>query len=243
MLLYIIFVYCSVDEQLVNAVNKYREENGKKPCKVNSKLAEAAKIQCDYCAKIKQQGHNGPPGNENLGQRIKNVGYGGQGGAENAAVSFDDKWEQPLEAWKNSPGHNKNMLGDYSETGLASAKDNNNTRYYIQVFSNPINQNNDNFNENEDKEQQQNNTGDEDQNQDSKPLKSENEKNVQENLFNPYKNINNGQTCNKMRNMQGGCMNNFYPGCFSNPSPYSCFPGYGSNCGGMPCCPMQQCIR
>jgi uncharacterized protein YkwD len=44
--------------------------------------------------------------------------------AENVATNFcyEDAGSRAVEGWKNSPGHLKNMLGDFTLTGIGIAR-------------------------------------------------------------------------------------------------------------------------
>ena len=56
--------------------------------------------------------------------------------AENLANNFgyDNPGEKAVEGWINSPGHQKNMIGDYDLTGIGIAKNSEGTYYFNQIF-------------------------------------------------------------------------------------------------------------
>lgn len=103
-------------------INQYRSENGLKPLRLNTALTEAAKEHSRDLAKWDRISHYGSDGS-NPWDRVKRTGYKPRLAAENVGtgqVSFDEV----LRGWKDSPGHNKNLLlGDAREMGLALVQD------------------------------------------------------------------------------------------------------------------------
>ena len=56
--------------------------------------------------------------------------------AENLANNFgySNPGEQAVEGWINSPGHHKNMIGDYNLTGIGIAQNSEGMYYFNQIF-------------------------------------------------------------------------------------------------------------
>jgi uncharacterized protein YkwD len=109
-------------EMARDLINQYRREKGLKPLKLNPALTEAAKEHSRDLAKWDRISHYGSDGS-NPWDRVKRMGYKAKLAAENVGtgqVSFDEV----LRGWKESPGHNKNLLlGDAQEMGLALVQD------------------------------------------------------------------------------------------------------------------------
>ncbi len=103
-------------------INQYRVDNGLKPLQINVKLTEAAKEHCRDLAKWDRISHYGSDGS-NPWDRVKRTGYKARLAAENVGtgqVNFDEV----MKGWKDSPGHNKNLLlSDGKEMGLALVQD------------------------------------------------------------------------------------------------------------------------
>jgi uncharacterized protein YkwD len=103
-------------------INQYRSERGLKPLRLNTSLTEAAKEHSRDLAKWDRISHYGSDGS-NPWDRVKRTGYKPRLAAENVGtgqVSFDEV----LRGWKESPGHNKNLLlTDAREMGLALVQD------------------------------------------------------------------------------------------------------------------------
>lgn len=109
-------------ERARDLINQYRHEKKLKPLRLNAKLSEAAKEHSRDLAKWDRISHYGSDGS-NPWDRVKRTGYQARLAAENVGtgqVSF----EEVLRGWKESPGHNKNLLlSDAQEMGLALVQD------------------------------------------------------------------------------------------------------------------------
>jgi uncharacterized protein YkwD len=58
-----------------------------------------------------------------FGSMAENVAYGARTGKE------------AVEIWKNSSGHRKNMLGDFTYIGIGTASSKKGVIYYTQIFA------------------------------------------------------------------------------------------------------------
>ena len=109
-------------ERARDIINQYRSEKGLKPLKLNATLTEAAKEHSRDLAKWDRISHYGSDGS-NPWDRVKRTGYKARLAAENVGtgqVNFDEV----MKGWKESPGHNKNLLlADAKEMGLALVQD------------------------------------------------------------------------------------------------------------------------
>ena len=99
-------------------INAYRKQKGLKPLRLNAALTAAAKAHSRDLAKWDRISHFGSDGS-NPWDRVKRAGYNAKLAAENVGtgqVSFDEV----LKGWKDSPGHNKNLLlSDAEHMGIA----------------------------------------------------------------------------------------------------------------------------
>jgi uncharacterized protein YkwD len=109
-------------ERARDLINQYRAEHGLKPLKLNASLTDAAKAHSRDLAKWDRISHYGSDGS-NPWDRVKRTGYKPRLAAENVGtgqISFNEV----LKGWKESPGHNKNLLlTDAREMGLALVQD------------------------------------------------------------------------------------------------------------------------
>ncbi|MEO1280776.1 MAG: CAP domain-containing protein [Pseudomonadota bacterium] len=105
-------------EKARDLINQYRADKGLKPLKLNTELTAAAKAHARDLAKWDRISHYGSDGS-NPWDRVKRTGYKASLAAENVGtgqISFDEV----LRGWKQSEGHNKNLLlGDAKHMGLA----------------------------------------------------------------------------------------------------------------------------
>jgi uncharacterized protein YkwD len=103
-------------------INKYRAQNGLKPLKLNAQLSAAAKGHSNDLAKWDRISHFGSDGS-NPWDRVKRAGYNARLAAENVGTG-QVTIEEVFKGWKESPGHNKNLLlADAEHMGIALVQD------------------------------------------------------------------------------------------------------------------------
>lgn len=103
-------------------INSYRKQNGLKPLKLNPELTEAAKNHSRDLAKWDRISHYGSDGS-NPWDRVKRSGYKARLTAENVGTGQID-FNEVMRGWKDSPGHNKNLLmADADHMGIALVQD------------------------------------------------------------------------------------------------------------------------
>ena len=49
-------------------------------------------------------------------------------------MGFSNPGEKAVVGWINSPGHHKNIVGDFNLTGIGIAKNNEGKYYFNQIF-------------------------------------------------------------------------------------------------------------
>ena len=105
-------------EMARDLINTYRKEKGLKPLKLNPELTEAAKGHSRDLAKWDRISHYGSDGS-NPWDRVKRSGYKARLAAENVGTGQID-FNEVMRGWKDSPGHNKNLLlNDADHMGIA----------------------------------------------------------------------------------------------------------------------------
>ncbi len=105
-------------EMARDAINAYRKQTGLKPLKLNPELTEAAKGHSRDLAKWDRISHYGSDGS-NPWDRVKRSGYKARLTAENVGTGQID-FNEVMRGWKDSPGHNKNLLmSDADHMGIA----------------------------------------------------------------------------------------------------------------------------
>ena len=115
------------EQKMLDLVNAHRRANGKAPLKFSPSLNRAAA----WMAKDSSDRGNVTTHTDSLGrvfQRLRDCGYTGGGTAENAFCSGAGA-QSTFDGFKNSSGHNGNMLGNYTVIGIAQVG-----RCWIQDF-------------------------------------------------------------------------------------------------------------
>jgi uncharacterized protein YkwD len=101
-----------------DAINRYRKEKGLKPLQLNAALTAAAKAHAKDLAKWDRISHFGSDGS-NPWDRVKRSGYNARLAAENVGTG-QASFDEVLKGWKDSSGHNKNLLlSDAEHMGIA----------------------------------------------------------------------------------------------------------------------------
>lgn len=100
---------------MLSQLNAIRSDAGKPPLKLKPELSAIAQKHSQYMDRTQDMTHSDPQGG--LGSRYSARSIQWSGAAENIA------WNQPtvsvvMEAWRNSPGHYANMIGDYTYVGF-----------------------------------------------------------------------------------------------------------------------------
>ena len=109
-------------EMARDVINAYRKEHGLKALKLNAELTEAAKNHSRDLAKWDRISHYGSDGS-NPWDRVKRTGYKARLAAENVGTGQID-FNEVMKGWKESPGHNKNLLlPDAEQMGIALVQD------------------------------------------------------------------------------------------------------------------------
>jgi len=109
-------------EKARDIINQYRKDKGLKPLKLNAELSEAAKAHSRDLAKWDRISHYGSDGS-NPWDRVKRAGFKARPAAENVGTGQVD-FNEVMRGWKESPGHNKNLLlGDATHMGIALVQD------------------------------------------------------------------------------------------------------------------------
>jgi uncharacterized protein YkwD len=120
-----------IQKDILMYVNQYRVSHGKKPFEMNSLINKEATIHSrDMATHRISFGHKYFSTRiKHLYREIKNC----RAGAENVAFNYKDTKEL-VRLWLQSPGHKRNIDGDYNLTGIGVARDSNGKMYYTQMF-------------------------------------------------------------------------------------------------------------
>ncbi|SEA19295.1 Uncharacterized conserved protein YkwD, contains CAP (CSP/antigen 5/PR1) domain [Chitinophaga terrae (ex Kim and Jung 2007)] len=120
----------SLEEQILYYTNKFRQSKGLKPLQLDAAISAQARNH----SKDMASGRTGF-GHEGFEERVATISKTKgrvAGAAENVAYGTLDA-EAVVNGWIKSPGHRKNMLGDYNLIGIGAA-DKGRITFFTQVF-------------------------------------------------------------------------------------------------------------
>jgi uncharacterized protein YkwD len=121
----------SIDEQILMVTNKYRAEKGRAPLKLSNEVSKQARKHSRNMAKrLVGFGHEGF---DNRAASIKSKLGFIKAIAENVAYGQRSA-KEVVDGWMKSPGHRKNILGDFDLLGVGVASARDGTIYYTQIF-------------------------------------------------------------------------------------------------------------
>lgn len=120
-------------------LNQYRASHGLSPVKLNTQLIAASQKHSDDLSIRGEASHTGADG---FGHdtRVKREGYIFSTAAENVATG-QKSWDDAFQGWKDSPGHNANLLAkDVTEFGVALTYNPDTTymTYWTMVLAAPL---------------------------------------------------------------------------------------------------------
>ncbi|ACK72179.1 SCP-like extracellular [Gloeothece citriformis PCC 7424] len=125
--------FLGLEEATHQQVNQYRLSKNLPPLLLDASISEEARLFSEKMA-------NGevPFSHTGFDERVKAIGKSVkfQSVAENLAfnMGFDDPVKVAVGGWIKSPGHEKNMRGDFDLTGIGIAKNNGGEYYFTQLF-------------------------------------------------------------------------------------------------------------
>lgn len=121
-------------------LNVYRAQYGLNPVRLNPLLTLTSQLHSDDQASMDDASHSSSDGTQ-LDVRVQRQGYQFRLAAENVA-SGQLSWDRVFQAWKDSPGHNENLLmADVTEVGIAMTykKDTEYKVFWTMVLGSPLN--------------------------------------------------------------------------------------------------------
>ncbi|CBJ12886.1 hypothetical protein LLO_2466 [Legionella longbeachae NSW150] len=121
----------AIQDSVLFYINKYRQQHGLSKLTMDNRIVIQAKQHS-----LDMANHRMPFGHKDFGKRIatlrtqiKNTG----GGAENVAYNYKNA-QEVVRQWLRSPGHKRNIVGQYNLTGIGVARDKLGKLYYTQIF-------------------------------------------------------------------------------------------------------------
>lgn len=122
----------NLDNDVLRYTNKFRRENGLSALTMRDDLNAIARKHSEDMAKGRCSfGHSGFDQRYNKVKKIFKTCYAAENVAYGARTGRD-----VVEQWENSSAHRRNLLGDYSYTGIGTARDARGRIYYTQILVN-----------------------------------------------------------------------------------------------------------
>ena len=121
----------SMESSILKYVNAHRRSIGKEPLQMlNAASKQSYKHSSNMATGRTAFSHNG------FDQRIQNIEQTiGRTSASAENVAYGSlSAKAVVDVWLNSPGHRKNIEGNYNLTGIGVAKDRQGTIYFTQIF-------------------------------------------------------------------------------------------------------------
>src|SRR5262245_39708734 len=129
------FKLAKEEQEVLDLTNKERKDAGLPALKPHPKLFKAAR---DHSANMAKQGElNHTLDGKGPAERLADVGYKYRHWAENVATGQRTPAEV-VKSWMGSEIHKANILSEHKEIGIGVAKTADGTRYWTQVFGNPV---------------------------------------------------------------------------------------------------------
>ena len=117
-------------DDVLKYTNQFRKSKGLAPLEIRNDLNAIARKHSEAMANGRTKfGHSGY---DKRATQIKKI-FGACKTAENVAYGAADG-KDAVNIWKNSPGHRKNLLGDYKYIGIGTARNKRGVIYYTQLL-------------------------------------------------------------------------------------------------------------
>ncbi|GGK50653.1 MULTISPECIES: CAP domain-containing protein [Flavobacteriaceae] len=124
--------YSPIEDEILNLVNQYREEQGLTTLSRLNFISSVAKTHTSYMVEVGKVNHdNFPERHEKLVNNAQAISVG-----ENVAYGYNSG-ESVVKAWLNSPSH-KEIIEDktFTHFGISTEKDANGRNYFTHIFIN-----------------------------------------------------------------------------------------------------------
>lgn len=127
----------TLEQQVINLVNKHRAANGLAPLACNWELCRVARFKSQDMINKKYFSHQSPTYGSPF-TMMQSFGIRFSAGGEN--IAYGQRTPQDvMNAWMNSPGHRNNIMSPiYTQIGVGVAKASNGTYYWTQMFIKPM---------------------------------------------------------------------------------------------------------
>lgn len=121
----------AIQEEILLYINQYRHQHGLTQLMMNDKIVAEAKQHSQDMAN-----HSVPFGHKYFLSRIRRLNSEikhSNAGAENVAYRYKNA-KDVVKNWLLSPGHKRNIDGNYNLTGIGVVRDKEGNLYFTQIF-------------------------------------------------------------------------------------------------------------
>jgi uncharacterized protein YkwD len=121
----------AVEQSVFTQINNYRASKGLAKLTRNSAIDNRARIHSQDMANGKVGfGHTG------FSERVRAIGIPYTAAGENVAYNqgYPDPATKAVDGWLKSPGHLRNIVGNYNKTGIGVAVTSSGKVYLTQIF-------------------------------------------------------------------------------------------------------------
>jgi uncharacterized protein YkwD len=125
--------FAALEQAIHQKINQYRQSQNLPPLTFDARISEEARGHSQAMASGKATfSHDGFE--KRVDAIAKSIPYRSAG--ENLAYNqgYRDPVDQAVEGWLNSPGHYKNIVGDFDVTGVGVVKTPQGRYYFTQIF-------------------------------------------------------------------------------------------------------------
>ncbi|WP_024545650.1 CAP domain-containing protein [Picosynechococcus sp. NKBG15041c] len=124
----------TIERQIHEKINTYRNSLGLKPLTLDYRITNESRL---YSAKMASgEATFSHDGFENRAASLEKQALKYASVAENLALiqGYDDLATVAVEGWIDSPGHHKNIIGDFDLTGIGVVQNQEGAYYFTQLF-------------------------------------------------------------------------------------------------------------
>jgi uncharacterized protein YkwD len=120
-----------LEKSIFDQINRYRVSKGLPKLSLNAKISTQARIHSQNMAKKKA-----PFSHQGFEKRVKTIPIRYKSASENLAfnLGYNDPVKEAVTSWIKSPGHLKNIQGNYNLTGIGVATNKEGEVYLTQIF-------------------------------------------------------------------------------------------------------------
>jgi uncharacterized protein YkwD len=125
------FKSTELEKSVFKEINRYRASKGLPKLTINANITRQARIHSQNMAQGKT-----PFSHQGFERRVKAVPLRYNSAAENVAFNrgYSSPVDEAVSGWIKSPGHLKNIKGNYNLTGIGVATNNQGEVYLTQMF-------------------------------------------------------------------------------------------------------------